>query len=452
MSDQHSFGMLMPERSGFKTDGGWSTGNEQVNGTSVNQTLTVNDRDLNTPDEYKATTWIELTDGFESGSTDEFVAYIANGINTTAGNTSSSGGENNSYRYGFNGKENDNEVKGVGNELDYGWRSYDTRLGRFISFDPLYKGYPDLSPYHFAGLNPIQNIDRDGGEPEDYRVNWQYKTFTKGGVSSYYHMSNDPQLGYIDVEVVYDNWTKRQWFIHQSNTGQYFYWKHDPGADQRVRIVSNTPGESNGGWSEFETQDNKQARYGCALAKGMATTVFGMAVVGTASFAIAEGAAVVASSVITFSTNLATQAVVNYYRWAPLVGGVGRTAAGILDESGAVGAQNASLSRIEQYAANEIKKFVSTEAGALWQVDKFKQIFTAGGAAAERALKEEILAVAYNGKTFILDGHNRLKALSELNQSANVTVLSVEEATKRFKDKMTDIVNGSFTNTLENEQ
>jgi hypothetical protein len=36
-----------------------------------------------------------------------------------------------SYKYGFNGKENDNEVKGEGNQQDYGMRIYDPRLGRF---------------------------------------------------------------------------------------------------------------------------------------------------------------------------------------------------------------------------------------------------------------------------------------------------------------------------------
>jgi hypothetical protein len=35
------------------------------------------------------------------------------------------------YRYGFNGKENDNKVKGEGNQQDYGMRVYDPRLGRF---------------------------------------------------------------------------------------------------------------------------------------------------------------------------------------------------------------------------------------------------------------------------------------------------------------------------------
>jgi len=35
------------------------------------------------------------------------------------------------YRYGFNGKENDNEVKGVGNQVDFGERVYDPRWADF---------------------------------------------------------------------------------------------------------------------------------------------------------------------------------------------------------------------------------------------------------------------------------------------------------------------------------
>jgi RHS repeat-associated protein len=70
------------------------------------------------------------------------------------------------YRYGFNGKENDNEVKGEGNQQDYGMRIYDPRLGRFLSVDPLYKSYPELTSYQFAGNTPIQAKDLDGGEPQ----------------------------------------------------------------------------------------------------------------------------------------------------------------------------------------------------------------------------------------------------------------------------------------------
>ena len=68
------------------------------------------------------------------------------------------------YRYGFNGKENDNEVKGVGNEQDYGMRIYDPRVCRFLSTDPVSKSYPELTPYQFASNTPIQAVDMDGKE------------------------------------------------------------------------------------------------------------------------------------------------------------------------------------------------------------------------------------------------------------------------------------------------
>lgn len=69
------------------------------------------------------------------------------------------------YSYGFNGKENDDEVKGTGNQQDYGMRIYDPRLGRFLSVDPISRDYPSLTPYQFAGNSPIQFIDADGLEP-----------------------------------------------------------------------------------------------------------------------------------------------------------------------------------------------------------------------------------------------------------------------------------------------
>ncbi|WP_217604394.1 RHS repeat-associated core domain-containing protein [Chitinophaga sp. GbtcB8] len=68
------------------------------------------------------------------------------------------------YRYGFNGKENDNEVKGEGNQQDYGMRVYDPRIGRFLSVDPITNQYPELTPYQFASNRPIDGIDLDGLE------------------------------------------------------------------------------------------------------------------------------------------------------------------------------------------------------------------------------------------------------------------------------------------------
>ncbi|TXJ22292.1 MAG: hypothetical protein E6Q24_21235 [Chitinophagaceae bacterium] len=36
---------------------------------------------------------------------------------------------------------------------------------RFLSVDPLAKGYPWYTPYQFAGNNPVKYVDLDGGEP-----------------------------------------------------------------------------------------------------------------------------------------------------------------------------------------------------------------------------------------------------------------------------------------------
>jgi RHS repeat-associated protein len=165
--EYYPFGMLMPGRNGQQTSGGYATGSSVVNGYTVPDNLTVNNRQDNQPAEYAASQSILFAPGFESGSGDAFNAYLADGSYT--GGSSGTGGSGSSvatsgYRYGFNGKEDDNEVKGEGNEQDYGMRVYDPRLGKFLSVDPLTKGYPELTPYQFASNTPIVGIDQDGGE------------------------------------------------------------------------------------------------------------------------------------------------------------------------------------------------------------------------------------------------------------------------------------------------
>jgi RHS repeat-associated protein len=68
------------------------------------------------------------------------------------------------YRFGFNGMEKVDEVSGSGNAYDFGARIYDSRLGRWMSTDPLQKKYPSLSPYNFVANSPLQYIDADGRE------------------------------------------------------------------------------------------------------------------------------------------------------------------------------------------------------------------------------------------------------------------------------------------------
>ncbi len=65
-----------------------------------------------------------------------------------------------SYRYGFNGKENDSDW----DVQDYGFRIYKPELGKFLSVDPLCASYPWNSAYAFAENRPINGIDLEGGE------------------------------------------------------------------------------------------------------------------------------------------------------------------------------------------------------------------------------------------------------------------------------------------------
>ncbi|MCC7303502.1 MAG: hypothetical protein IT233_12755 [Bacteroidia bacterium] len=80
-----------------------------------------------------------------------------------------------SYRYGFDGVEKDDEVKGSGNSYDFGARIYDPRLGRWLSVDPLSKNYPSYSPFNFASSNPVYFIDRDGRVQVDAQGNIIYE-------------------------------------------------------------------------------------------------------------------------------------------------------------------------------------------------------------------------------------------------------------------------------------
>ena len=68
------------------------------------------------------------------------------------------------YRYGFQGQEMDDEVKGEGNSLNFKYRMHDPRVGRFLSIDPIEKVYPHISPYAFSENRVIDGVDFEGLE------------------------------------------------------------------------------------------------------------------------------------------------------------------------------------------------------------------------------------------------------------------------------------------------
>jgi RHS repeat-associated protein len=107
------------------------------------------------------------------------------------------------YRYGFNGKENDNEAKGEGNQIDFGSRIFDPRLGRFLSIDPLQKKYPNLTPYNFTGNSPIVFVDYDG---EDFGIKIDHDAKTIIIVADIYTTS---KITYSQAKKAADQWNSK---------------------------------------------------------------------------------------------------------------------------------------------------------------------------------------------------------------------------------------------------
>ncbi len=66
----------------------------------------------------------------------------------------------NDYRYGYQGSEKDDEIKGISNSYTTHFRQLDPRVGRWLSIDP--KMSPWESPYASMGNNPIMYNDPHG--------------------------------------------------------------------------------------------------------------------------------------------------------------------------------------------------------------------------------------------------------------------------------------------------
>lgn len=75
-------------------------------------------------------------------------------------------GDDDTYRYGFQGQERDDEIKGAGNSYNYEYRMHDPRIGRFFATDPLEAKYPYNSPYAFSENRVIDGVELEGLEVE----------------------------------------------------------------------------------------------------------------------------------------------------------------------------------------------------------------------------------------------------------------------------------------------
>lgn len=73
-------------------------------------------------------------------------------------------GSSDNYRYGFQGQEKDDEIKGEGNSLNYTFRMHDPRVGRFFAEDPMFMEYAYNSPYVFSENRVIDATELEGAE------------------------------------------------------------------------------------------------------------------------------------------------------------------------------------------------------------------------------------------------------------------------------------------------
>ena len=118
------------------------------------------------------------------------------------------------YRYGFQGQEKDDEVKGEGNSLNFMFRMYSPRLGKFLSLDPLAPKYPHNSPYAFAENRVIDGIELEGLEYLDsdesrITISWGTTRLNNENISGptaakfdskYPSLGSFVDYGYLDVE------------------------------------------------------------------------------------------------------------------------------------------------------------------------------------------------------------------------------------------------------------
>jgi RHS repeat-associated protein len=103
-------------------------------------------------------------DGNSDGTADYFTGEVLNANDYYAFGAQMPGRNftTEAYRYGYQGFEMDDEIKGEGNSIDFGARIYDSRLGRWFSIDGYASSYPHQSPYGFVGNSPILNQEIDG--------------------------------------------------------------------------------------------------------------------------------------------------------------------------------------------------------------------------------------------------------------------------------------------------
>ena len=151
-----------------------------------------------------------------------------------------------SYRYGFNGMEKDDELKGEGNSYDYMNRFYDPRIGRFTSLDKLKSKFTYASPYVYVLNNPIYLIDSDGRDVAGYPVK-PLSSFLKV-LKKWNIEAQKLQYRRNTIAPDYTNPGMSRQVIEDENTAKLRIFAHDMTANKQI---INSVGSYNNNFGKF---------------------------------------------------------------------------------------------------------------------------------------------------------------------------------------------------------
>lgn len=216
------------------------------------------------------------------------------------------------YRFGFNGKEMDNDFSDgiTGAVYDYGFRIYDARIARFLSIDPLTKDYPWYTPYQFAGNKPICAIDLDG--LEEYYVIFNIETGkeTKVDIKTHKEVIAD-RIYKIDD----DHGPLGDGFLFQINLNGRLYSEQYINSNKEDISWALTPKMgSNESWEKNARWEGQEGFLHYSLPT-MITTTFTIVTLGTYSAGAASYSLIVEQSakmkVFKFFTSAGYQALIN---------------------------------------------------------------------------------------------------------------------------------------------
>jgi len=147
------------------------------------------------------------------------------------------------YRYGFQGQELDNEIKGEGNSVNFKYRMYDVRANRFFAPDPLERSFPWNSPYAFSENRLIDGVELEGLETVRFNDYVEDKSPTEIVFT---------QMTDTDIQAWLDNTYK----AHQDNITLESIKSASPDSYWAVTNYHDGYGDSNGtGVQEFASQE-----------------------------------------------------------------------------------------------------------------------------------------------------------------------------------------------------